>query len=303
MKILITGATGNLGNKVGFELKKTGHDIVAVSRSEKSAKAKLTFPAQIICKNLATEALSEKDFEGVEAVIHLMGESVDGRWTENKKSEIINSRIESSKNLLKNMPNTVRTVISASAQGFYGGQGAGELSESAVKGAGFLADICDQWEAPFRQIQQRTVQLRIGVILDPQSGALKKMIPLFQKKLGAALGSGQQDMSWISIDDMTAVIGHALKTESLSGAVNCSAPDVVKNIEFTKLLCQNLGVLRLPNVPNLMLKILFGEMSTILTGSIRMSPNKLIESGFQFKFANLKNYFESVLLNYKNGQA
>ena len=134
----------------------------------------------------------------------------------------------------------------------------------------------------FRNLKQRTVQLRIGIILDPQSGALKKMIPLFQKSLGASLGSGQQYMSWISIQDMTGVVLHSLKSENLSGPVNCSAVNAVTNSEFTKYLCDSLGVLKLPNVPVLMLKLLFGEMSTILTGSIRMSPKKLLDSGFKF---------------------
>ncbi len=303
MKILITGATGNLGNKVGFELKKMGHDIVVLSRSEKSAKEKLTFPAEIICKNLATQALAADDFKGIEAVIHLMGETVDGRWSAAKKNDIISSRIESSKNLLMNMPTTVQTVISASAQGFYGDRKNQVMTEANEKGTGFLADVCDQWENPFRQIQQRTVQLRIGIILDPQSGALKKMIPLFQKNLGASLGTGQQYMSWISIEDMTAVVLHSLFNKSLSGPVNCSTINPVQNSEFTKFLIQNLGTIQLPNVPEFMLKILFGEMHSILTGSIQMSPNKLIESGFKFKYTELQNYFESVLVDYINGQS
>jgi uncharacterized protein len=294
-KILITGATGNLGRKVGFELSKLGHDIIVVSRSEKSAREKLSFPAQIICKNLNAEALTAQDFIGIDSVIHLMGETIDGRWAESKKSEILNSRIQSSKNLLLNMPDSVQTVISASAQGFYADAKDQFLSEDSPKGQGFLNDVCDQWEAPFRNLKQRAVQVRIGIILDPQSGALKKMIPLFQKNLGASLASGQQYMSWISIHDMTNVILHALENENLSGPVNCSALNAVTNSEFTKYLCDALDVLKLPNVPVFILKLLFGEMSVILTGSIRMNPKKLLDSGFKFKYTDLRTYFEAEI--------
>ncbi len=294
-KILITGATGNLGRKVSFELAKLGHEIVVVSRSEKSAREKLLFPAKVICKNLNREALTAQDFIGIDSVIHLMGETIDGRWTDSKKSAILNSRIQSSKNLLLNMPSSVETVISASAQGFYADSKDQLVSESDEKGSGFLNDVCNQWEAPFRNLKQRTVQLRIGIILDPQSGALKKMIPLFQKNLGASLASGEQYMSWISIQDMANVVLHVLKTENLSGPINCSTENAVTNSVFTKYLCDALSVIKLPNVPAFMLKLLFGEMSTILIGSIRMNPKKLLDSGFRFNDTDLKTYFENQL--------
>lgn len=303
MKILITGATGNLGNKVGYELAKAGHQIVVVSRTVKAAREKLLFPAEVICKNLSTEILSVEDFKGVEAVIHLMGEAIDGRWTETKKKEILNSRVESSKNLLKNLPDPVKVVISASAQGFYGNCADQEISESASKGIGFLADVCDEWEKPFRNLKQRCVQLRTGIILDPQSGALKKMIPLFQKNLGAGLGNAKQYMSWISMEDMVQIVLHVLNTETLHGPVNCSVPKALTNSDFTKKLCAALAVLQLPNIPSLVLKLGFGEMSSILTDSYRMIPQKLIDSGFQFSQASLESYFEHELLDFKNGQS
>lgn len=303
MKILITGATGNLGNKVGYELAKAGHQLVVVSRTAKSALEKLIFPAEVITKNLSTDVLTAADFSGVEAVIHLMGETIDGRWTESKKKEILNSRVESSKNLLQNLPNTVKVVISASAQGFYGNSADQEISESKTKGTGFLADVCDEWEKPFRELKQRCVQLRTGIILDPQSGALKKMIPLFQKNLGAGLGSAKQYMSWISMDDMVQIVLHALNTETLSGPMNCSVPKAVRNSDFTEKLCEALGVLQLPNVPSFILQLGFGEMRSILTDSYRMVPQKLIDSGFQFSHADLESYFERELLDFKDGQS
>ncbi len=303
MKILITGATGNLGNKVGFELAKAGHQLVVVSRTVKAAQEKLLFPAIVICKNLSTEVLSTEDFEGIEAVIHCMGETIDGRWTEAKKIEILKSRVESSKNLLKNLPDSVKVVISSSAQGYYGDSGDQEISESAPKGQGFLAEVCDEWEKPFREIKQRHVQLRTGIILDTQSGALKKMIPLFQKNLGAGLGNAKQYMSWISIEDMVQIVLYALSTDSVRGPVNCCVPRAVTNSDFTQKLCEALDVVQLPSVPSLVLKIGFGEMSSILTDSYRMVPKKLIDLGFHFSQTDLESYFQRELLDFKNGQS
>jgi len=293
VKILITGATGQLGNKVGFAFHKMGYEVIVISRSKKSIE-KLIFPASVIYKNLVTEALAAEDFFGVNSVIHLMGEPIDGRWTKSKKIKILNSRIQSSKNLLKNMPTTVQTVISASAQGYYGDSGSIEVSEASLKGSGFLSDVCNDWEAPFRNLKQRAVQLRIGIILDPHSGALKKMISIFQKNLGAALGSGHQWISWISMEDMVSVIVHIQKN-SLSGPLNCSTPNPVMNLSLTEQLCQSLGVVKLPNVPKFMLKFLFGETSSIFLSSTKMNCQKLLNSGFNFKYADLKIYFKSVI--------
>lgn len=295
MKVLITGGTGNLGQKITSELNQLGHEIVIVSRSEKSVTDKFKFPVQIICKNLTLEPLTAQEFAGVDSVIHLMGESIDGRWTNDKKSKILSSRILSSKNLLKNMPATVKVVISASAQGYYGDQGSKVLNEDSGKGTGFLADVCDQWEQPFRQLKQRNIQLRTGIILDSESGALKKMIPIFKSRLGAGLGSAQQYMSWVSMSDMVRIVLYLLKTESLSGPVNCAAPEPVTNLEFTRSLCQTLKVFQWPNIPAVILKLTLGEMSQIVLASTRLSTKKIIQSGFKFNDIDLQKFLDSEL--------
>lgn len=167
-----------------------------------------------------------------------------------------------------------------------------------------MAEVCDEWEKPFREIKQRHVQLRTGIILDPQSGALKKMIPLFQKNLGAGLGNAKQYMSWISIEDMVQIVLFALATDSVRGPLNCSVPRAMTNSEFTQKLCEALGVFQLPNVPSLVLKIGFGEYELDIDRFISvLVSKKLIDSGFHFSQTDLESYFQQELLDFKNGQS
>ncbi len=304
MKILITGATGSVGNYVGRKLFKQGHSLIVVSRSAKKAKMQLEFPADIIEKDLVSEELSTNDFKDVDVIIHLMGETVDGRWNDKKKLDILNSRILSSQNLIKNLPASIQTVISASAQGIYGDSGDLELSDlksHTVAKNDFLADVCEKWEAPFKLLKQRTVQLRIGIVLDPQSGALKKMIPLFQKGLGGTLGSGKQYMSWIAIDDLSDIITTAIANSDYKGAINCCAPENVTNDQFTTKLCKALDVFKSAPVPEFALNIAIGEMAKVVLGSIRMRPDQLIENKYPFKYTQLEDYFEKNLQEFKDG--
>lgn len=309
-KILITGATGQLGRFVGLELFKKGYAIKIVSRSAKKALQQLPFPAEVIEKDLVQQPLDSTDFQNVETVIHLMGESIDSRWTDSQKTKIRQSRSDSSRNLLLNLPESVRTVISASAQGIYGDRGDESITETSLVSKDsdhFLAQVCLEWEKPFIEKaslfkQTRFAQLRMGVLLDPQMGALKKMLPLFQRNLGASLGSGQQWMSWISLSDMVRVVLFAVENSVIRGPVNCSAPQPVRNADFTSALCYELGVLQAPAVPQLVLKTVYGEMASMLFDSTRMIPEFLLKSGFQFQHEDLNKYFSEALVDFKNGQ-
>jgi hypothetical protein len=304
MKILITGATGNVGNYVGRQLVGLGHELTVVTRSKEKALNQLEFPAEIIEHDLVTHALSEKKLEGIDAIIHLMGETVDGRWTDEKKERILTSRKQSSENLLKHLPDSIKVIVSASAQGIYGDQKNQVVTENAKLGTDFLAEVCKQWEAPFKNLSQtiRTVQLRISLVLDPQSGVLHKMIPLFQRGLGGNLGSGKQYMSWIAIEDLSEIIVQALTNENYSGAINCATDNPVTNAEWTKLLGKQLQALPSPSVPEFALKLAVGEFSSAVLGSIQLSPEKLIENKFKFKYPKLKDYFAEALEPFKNGQ-
>lgn len=306
MKILITGATGAVGNATGRYLAELGHDLIVISRSLIKAKLQTEFPATIIEHDLNSRPLEEKHFKDVEAVIHLLGETVDGRWTTEKKQKILQSRVDSSINLLQNIPPTVKTIVSASAQGIYGNSGDKDLFEEAPYGHDFLAEVCKKWEAPFVQhskknSQVRCVQLRIGLVLDSQSGALKKMLPLFQSALGGRLGSGQQFMSWIALSDLARLIGFSLTHSTVNGPINCCAPKPVTNTQFTKELCLALGVFESLPVPKLALKVAVGEMADVVMGSIKMNPQKIINLGFSFEFNHLRDFFKAELSQWQNG--
>ena len=302
MKILMTGATGNVGNYVGRRLAELGHEIVVISRSKEKALHYLEFPAEIIEHDLVGHVLPEKKLSGVEAIVHLMGETIDGRWNAKKKELILKSREKGTEHLVKHLPDSVKVVVSASAQGIYGDHKDHDVTEKTKLGSDFLAEVCKKWEAPFKSLSIRNVQLRIGLVLDPQSGVLRKMIPLFQRGLGGTLGSGDQYMSWIAIEDLTEIIIEALNNDKYSGPINCSTNDPVTNREWTKSLGKALNAPSSPPVPSFALRIALGEMASAVLGSIKMSPEKLNTNHFKFKYPDLKDYFKQALEPYKNGQ-
>ena len=166
MKILITGATGHVGNYVGRRLVQLGHEIAVITRSKDKALNYLEFPAEIIEHDLVHHVLPEKKLQGIDAIIHLMGETVDGRWTKEKKEKILESRAKSSEHLLKHLPDSVKVIISASAQGIYGDHKNHVVTENSKLGHDFLAEVCKQWEEPFKHLPKsiRTVQLRISLV-------------------------------------------------------------------------------------------------------------------------------------------
>lgn len=303
MKILMTGATGNVGNYVGRKLVQLGHEVVIITRSKEKSLHSLEFPAEILEHDLANNPLPVEKFNGIDGIVHLMGETIDGRWTEKKKDLILKSREHGSENLVKNLPSSVKVIVSASAQGIYGDQKAEAVTEQAKHGSDFLAEVCKKWEAPFLNLNKstRTVQLRIGLVLDPQSGVLHKMIPLFQRGLGGTLASGDQYMSWIAIEDLTQIIIESLNNEAYFGAINCSTNDPVTNRDWTKLLGKTLSALPSPPVPSFALHMVLGEMATAVLGSIKMVPERLNSIHFKFQHPKLEDYFKQKLEPFKDG--
>lgn len=304
--ILMTGATGFIGNAVGQKLVKAGHKIIAVSRSQKKALQQLTFPATIIECDLNQTALKPEDFKDVDCIINLAGETVDGKWTEEKKNAILNSRINTTKNLLKNKPDSVTTVITASAQGIYGHQGDRDLDENGPVGFGFLAEVCQQWEKPFQQLNDETstrvVILRLGMVLSFHGGALKKLIPLFQKNIGATLGYGDQWVSWIHIDDVCQIFANAVTSLNYRGTINVSTDHPVQNDEFTEIMCKQLGVTQAPRVPEFALRFILGEMADLVLNSTKMLPKKLKGNGYKYIYPDLESALQRELKEFKNGQ-
>jgi uncharacterized protein (TIGR01777 family) len=297
MKILMTGGTGLIGQEIGKKLVAMGHEVAVVTRNQKSAKQSLSFKSTFIECDLNANALSPADFNGIDAIVNLLGESVDGRWTQKKKKLIYDSRVNTAKNLLKNCPESVKAVVTASAQGIYGNRADEEVNETSFIGTGFLADVCKDWEREFsEQVKSRLVIFRIGLVLSRKGGALKKLVNLFSNNLGATLASGQQWMSWISLEDLSDLFVKASVDSQMLGVYNAVNSSPVRNAEFTKALCWELDVLQLPNVPSFVLKLVLGEMSDLVLSSAKIKPQKLLqEFNYQFKHNDLAKFLKEEL--------
>ena len=242
MKIFVTGATGFVGKEVLLLLSERGHSIVTLTRD--AQKASISLP--VVCKIVEGNPQQPGDWiqklEGVDAVLHLAGENVVGRWTVCLKREIVRSRIESTRNLIqafKKLGQKPSVFVSASAIGYYGDRGNDELNENSTLGTGFLAEVCQSWEDEiFRAMDSgiRTVAMRIGVVLGHDGGALKMMLPPFRLGLGGRLGSGHQWMSWIHLRDLAGMLVYALENDSVIGPINAVSPNPVTNRDFTQKL-------------------------------------------------------------------
>jgi uncharacterized protein (TIGR01777 family) len=246
---------------------------------------------------IAPEAVS-----GFDAVIHLAGESIFGRWTDAKKQKIRESRVAGTLNLasaLARAEEKPRVFVCGSAIGYYGNRGDEMLHEESAPGAGFLAEVCQEWEeatTPAVQADIRTVHLRTGIVLSPKGGALGAMLLPFKLGLGGRTGDGRQWMSWIDVQDMVGGIHHILKNDLLQGAVNMVAPKPVRNAEFAKTLA---GVLSRPAIfplPALAVKTVFGEMGEeLLLAGQKVEPGKLVSSGYPFRYRELRASLQELL--------
>lgn len=296
MKILITGGTGLVGQNLGIELVRRGHELVVITRDKKSAELHLAYPAQIIECNLNRGPITSERLQGIQAVVHLAGENVaGGRWTSERKKTIFESRVLSLRNLIssfsKPQMEQLKTFVSTSAIGYYGDTGTQTATEESLPGNDFLSEVCQAWEAPLQElpVQIRKTILRVGVVLSQVGGALAKMEEPFRLGLGGKVGSGQQSMSWIQIQDLVSLYVQALENEKWQGVYNAVAPEPVSNEEFSRQLAQVLrGTPRLGlPLPEFALSLAMGEMSSILTGSQRVASLRLSQMGFNFKFPQL----------------
>ena len=241
--------------------------------------------------------------DGAAAAIHLSGASVAAhRWTDAYRREMGASRVESTRKLatlLATLQAPPKTFVVASAIGIYGDRGDDVLTESSQPGSGFLADLCQQWEAaaePAVQAGMRVVHMRFGVVLGPGHGALHQMLPPFRVGLGARLGSGQQWMSWVGLADVIAAILFALEQSTLAGAVNVTAPNPVTNAEFTRALGRQLHRPAFLAVPAIAVRMMFGQMADeALLASARVLPERLLASGFQFSLPKIEDALRATL--------
>lgn len=300
MKILITGGTGTLGQEIGKVLARKGYELLVVSRDRKSAKNKLTFPCQVIEADLSKQTISKGDLKGVNGVINLIGSSVMGRWSEKRKKEIYRSRVDATRNLVQSLPDDLKVFVGGSAMGFYGDGGDRVLTEDLEAGKDFLAKVCFDWEAEAAKSFGRHVFVRTGIVLS-YSGALKMMLPAFRNGLGGVLGSGQNWMSWIHLDDIVSMFVFALENEHVRGPINGCAPHPTTNKAFTKALVHSLNVPQGPSVPLVALKALFGEMGSVIVGSARGSAAKVEQLGFEFKYSFLDDALKDLCEVFKDG--
>jgi hypothetical protein len=282
MRILLTGSSGFIGSALLPFLQQRGHAVVRLVRH---------FPATgDIIWNPEKSQLDASAIDGFDAVIHLAGANIAGkRWTKSYKREIRDSRIKSTELLVARMSEVARppaVFLCASATGYYGDRSEEILTEDASPGTGFLAELCVAWEQSSQSISARgtrVVNLRTGMVLSANGGALKKMLLPFKLGLGGRLGSGNQYWSWIALADYLAAVEFILSCNNLEGAVNMVAPEPVTNREFTQALAQSLRRPASIPVPAIVLRTVFGEMANdLFIASKRVTPNRLSREGYEF---------------------
>lgn len=301
MKVLLTGSTGLIGREVGKRLVARGDQVVTLVRDLDRARRAEPFPAERYLWNHVDEVPAEA-LRGVDAVIHLAGEPIaDGRWTAERKQRIRDSRVVSSGRLvqavLQHGP-AVKAFVQGSAIGIYGDRGDELLNAASTDGSGFLPDVVRAWEAEIKALSPavRSVVIRTGVVLARHGGALYKMLSLFRLGLGARLGfSGSQWMAWIHLDDVVSLFLYALDQQHVSGVLEGVSPEPLRNRDFTSRLASGLGVLESPPVPQLTLKLLYGEMASIILESARVEPKATQAAGFQFQFPSADAAFRNLL--------
>ncbi|WP_280548401.1 TIGR01777 family oxidoreductase [Halomonas sp. 11-S5] len=300
MRVLITGGSGFVGQRLCRRLKEAGHRLLVVSREPEQVRDRLPEGSDI--------RRSVLDFVDTppDAIVNLAGESIAARrWSDDQKKRLIDSRVNITGDLVMlceqlqasqgRMP---RLMVSASAMGYYGDQGDREVTEQTPPHDEFAHRLCKRWEDTAREAADfgvRVALLRIGLVLDAGGGSLQKMLPPFKLGLGGRFGDGKQFMPWIHREDLVGAILFLLERDDLEGPFNGSAPHPVTNAEFTRTLARQLGRPALMPVPAIALETAFGEMSRLLLTGADMRPARLLEAGFEFKFETLEKALADIL--------
>lgn len=293
MKVAITGGTGLLGTAIGKSLAEHGDQATVVSRTRGEGRIVWSLP----------DGFDPPDaLAGYDAVVHLAGAGIaDARWSDARKREILDSRRLGTRAVVEGLRAAdprPSVLVSASAVGYYGPSGDAVRDEDAPAGDDFLAEVCKVWESEAEAAEAlgvRLVKARFGIMLSPDGGALAKMMPAFKLGVGGRLGSGDQYMAWIHIDDAAAAVLHLIDDPEARGAYNVSAPNPVDNRTFTKALGSALGRPTVLPVPAFGLKALFGEMSIALLTGQRAIPKRLDDSDFEFKFPYVDQALEELV--------
>ena len=281
MRILVSGASGLIGTALVSALRTDGHEMVRLVRRDPSGSDEIRW-------NPAAGDIDATQLAGIDAIVNLSGESIGQRWTDSRKREILDSRVQSTSLLARTaaaLEPRPSVLVCASAVGAYGNRGDEILTEDSELGSGFLTDVVRAWEAatdPAREAGVRVVNLRQGIVLAKQGGVLERLLLPFKLGVGGRVGSGKQWWSWVALDDLTAVYAYALRSD-IAGVVNLTAPNPVTNEQFTKALGSALHRPTVLPVPSFAARSIFGEMGeAMLLGGQRVLPVRLLDAGFDF---------------------
>jgi uncharacterized protein (TIGR01777 family) len=283
MRIGITGSSGFIGSHVAALAHARGHETIAFSREPKPS------PGFVEARKFSLD--SQPDLSGLDAIVHLAGETIMGLWTPEKKRRIFASRVEGTRRIVEALnasPTAPAIFICGSAIGYYGDTGESEATESSPVGEGFLAGVSEAWEREASHATRaRTVLIRTGFVLGPDGGAMKLIAPVFRAALGGRLGSGRQWMSCIHVDDVAGIILHAIEQSHVHGPLNAVMPDPVRNSGFTRALARAAHRPAILPAPAIALKIGLGELSHLLLDSQRVIPQATIAGGYSYRFPTL----------------
>ena len=295
MDVLVSGSTGLIGSALVSALEEGGHRVRRLTRSGGSSE-------DVVRWDPSAGEIDAGRIEGVDAVVHLAGENIVGRWTDAKKARIRDSRVRGTRLLaetLARLPTPPGVMVSASATGYYGDRGNELLSEESAPGDSFLAGVGQEWEAaadPAWEAGVRVVHPRFGIVLSTEGGALGTTLPIFKLGAGGKIGSGRQYWSWIAIDDVVGAILHVLTEDSLEGPVNVTVPDPPTNAEYTRVLGRVLGRPTVFPLPAPAARIMLGQLADeLLLASQRIEPARLKETGYSYRYPELEGALRHLL--------
>ena len=294
MRVTVTGATGTIGKALVERLLSRGDDVAVLSRDADRARSVFGDRVEAFTWDPKAGPPPTEALKGSDGVVHLVGETIAQRWTDDAKREIRDSRILSTRNLvagLRAVDERPGVLVSQSASGWYGPRGGEELSEGEPAGDDLLGRLVSDWEAEAREASElgvRVVLSRTGVVLSPEGGALEKMMPFFKLGIGGPVAGGKQYVPWVHLDDVVAAQIWCLDNDAVAGPVNVTAPEPVTNKELSRTLGRVLKRPAFAPVPRLAVKTLYGEMATIVTTGQRAVPRRLEELGYHFEWPELE---------------